>query len=150
MKDSRDSMGRDEVVAYLTGQGTADERENWEELLLGEEDALSLYIEALEDMQDELPVLVDPVSFAAKVMEGFSEDRSEEPRRNRWYEKAIFHYVVAASLTLVFLSSGVFDKLLSGNMDVIVQTSDKGPSYSEQVMQATSGWLDQLMKDGNK
>jgi hypothetical protein len=155
VKNHTDRMDKNGVQAYLAGQGTAAERENWEEILLEDEDALSLYMASLEEVQDELPPLNDPVSFTSKVMEslsiadGLSIKKMAEPRRTRWYEKAVFHYVVAASLTLLFLSSGVFDKLLTGNMDVVVQTSDAGPSYTEQAMQATSGWLNQLMNKGN-
>jgi len=155
VKNRTDHINKDGVQAYLTGQGTAAERENWEEILLEDEDALSLYIASLEEAQDNLPPLNDPLDFTLKVMEGLSVidglsiQKLTEPRRTRWYEKAVFHYVVAASLTLVFLSSGVFDKLLTGNMDVVVQTSDAGPSYTEQAMQATSGWLNQLMNKGN-
>jgi hypothetical protein len=69
----------------------------------------------------------------------------EGGRRYRWYEKTIFHYAVAASLTLLIMSSGMFDKLHTGQMELMIPKKDNSPSFSEQVIQATSGWLDQLM-----
>ncbi|KGE17772.1 hypothetical protein PWYN_24765 [Paenibacillus wynnii] len=146
-------MGTNGFKTYLTGQGTPAEREKWEDILLEDEEALSLYMESLDEWKDGIPELVDQVSFVNKVMEGLPvTGNSIEPQRQtrkRWYERTLFHYAVAASLTLLFMSSGVFDRLMTGNMDVVVP-NDSGGSYSEQVIQATSGWLEQIMTDGNQ
>ncbi|MDQ0192937.1 hypothetical protein [Paenibacillus wynnii] len=155
MKDSdKNFMGTNGFKTYLTGQGTPGEREKWEDILLEDEEALSLYMESLDELQDEIPELVDQGSFVNRVIEGLQvTDKIIGPQRltrKRWYERTLFHYAVAASLTLLFMSSGVFDRLMTGNMDVVVQNDNGGLSYSEQVMQATSGWLEQLMTDGNQ
>ncbi|WP_379129324.1 hypothetical protein [Paenibacillus sp. sgz500958] len=163
MKENGQYLNNKDVYkAYLSGKGSEIERNDLEHTLLEDEEALALYMEALDELEDELPALGDTVSFATGVMDRLQQDRTptqvategksglEQPRRSRWYDKPIVHYVVAASLTLLFLSSGVFDKLLSGNMDVVVQQSIHAPSYSEKAMQTASGWLDQLMNDGDK
>jgi hypothetical protein len=43
------------------------------------------------------------------------------------------------------MSSGMFDKLHTGQMELMIPKKDNSLSFSEQVIQATSGWLDQLM-----
>jgi len=154
VKDSNNSfLDKNQLKTYLTDQGTPEERENWEDVLLEDEEALSLYMEMLDEFQEELPELEDQASFVNKVMVGM-EGRIivNEPRRaarNPWYQRPIFHYIVAASLTLLFMSSGVFDRLMTGKMDVVLP-KDSGLSYSEQVMEKTSGWFEQLMNDGNR
>lgn len=163
MKERRDCCPSSmNASAYLQGTGSVRDREEWECQLLEDEDALSEYIEALDEHQDVLPRLEEPLVFVDNVMRSWNElaavpevsDESafilEEPRRNRWYEKAIFHYTIAASITVLFLLSGVFDRLLIDEMSATVQMKDEDPSYSEQMMLATSGWLDQLIGDRHK
>lgn len=153
VKESSNFLDKNGLKEYLAGQSTPDERGKWEEVLLEDEEAFSLYMEALDEMQDELPELMNQGAFVNRVMTAAGIDnipRIHKPSRTRWYERTLFHYVIAASLTLLFMSSGVFDRLMTGNMDVVVPEDAKGLSYSEQMMQATSGWLDQFMSDGNK
>jgi len=151
---------REAYIAYLSGQGRPEERDSFEELLLENEEDLLIYMESLDMTWEKMPSLENPQAFAEHVMDRLTVNAmvpaavesagqaTEEPRRSRWYEKAIFHYVIAASLTLLFLSSGVFDRLLTGDMNVVIEASVNSPSFSEQAMRAASGWLEQLMNDG--
>jgi hypothetical protein len=142
--------------SYLSGEGTEEERDAWERRLLEDDGALMAYLESMDKLEGHFPLLDSPGDFVDKVMVSLSAENGhsqrsgeaapleEGQRRGRWYEKAIFHYVIAASLTLFFLSSGVFDRLLTGEMSLFIPEG-KHLSYSEQMMKATSGWLDQLM-----
>lgn len=156
MKRGDDPIHREEAKAYIEGNGDKAKREDWEQLLLEDEEMFASYMEMLDELQEDLPSLENSSDFTERVMgdwakmakssEALEQVTVEEGgRRYRWYEKTIFHYAVAASLTLLIMSSGMFDKLLTGQMELIVPKKDNSPSFSEQVIQATSGWLDQLM-----
>ena len=162
MKSGDDQIRREQAKAYIEGQADAVEREDWEQLLLEDEETFALYMEMLDELQEDLPSLENSSAFVERVMEDWRTGnvadsarveqvliKEEGPRRYHWYEKTVFHYTVAASLTLLIMSSGMFDKLLTGEMELIVPKKDQSPSYSEQMMQATSGWLDHLM-DGRQ
>lgn len=155
-------LRKDNLEFYLKGLGSDRERERWEDILLEDEQALSIYMDTLEELEDEFPELGDHLAFTNGVMKNLADRISPSveqkldargtvgSRQIRWYEKQMVHYVVAASLTMVFLSSGVFDRLLTGNMEIVVESGSNPSSYSEQMMQATSGWIEQLMNDRGK
>lgn len=157
MRSGKQRTSRERAKAYFTDQETDVEREEWEQLLLDDEETFATYLEMLDEVECELPSLENSSAFVEKVMENwasYSSDstnvtqiivKEESTRRVRFYEKAFFHYTVAASLTLLIMSSGMFDKLLTGQMELVVPKKENSATYSEQMMQATSGWLDQIM-----
>lgn len=160
MKSGDDPIHREQAKAYLEGHGDEANRKDWEQLLLEDEETFASYMEMLDELQEDLPSLENSSAFTERVMGDWSKMAEssavmeqvtveEGVRRYRWYEKTIFHYAVAASLTLLIMSSGMFDKLLTGQMELIVPKKDNSPSFSEQIIQATSGWLDQIM-DGRQ
>lgn len=163
MKSENERTNRERAKSYFTDQEADVEREEWERLLLEDEETFASYIKMLDEVESNLPSLENSSAFVEKVMEDWAGTitpstrveqvvvKEEETRRYRWYEKSIFHYAVAASLTLLIMSSGMFDKLLTGEMELIVPRNDQSPTYTytEQMMHATSGWLDQIM-DGRQ
>jgi hypothetical protein len=160
MKHGDDPIQREQAKAYIEGHMEEAIREDWEQLLLEDEESLTSYMEMLDELQEELPSLENSSAFTERIMGAWVKPMAESSalveqvaveeggRRYRWYEKTIFHYAVAASLTLLIMSSGMFDKLHTGQMELMIPKKDNLPSFSEQVIQATSGWLDQLM--GNR
>ncbi|MEK3942706.1 hypothetical protein [Paenibacillus sp. FSL H3-0310] len=161
MKSGENLIRREQAKAYLEGQEDSIERDGWEQLLLKDEDTFVSYMEMLDELKEDLPSLENSSAFTERVMGDWMATvrssvvieevagQEEGSRRYRWYDKTIFHYAVAASLTLLIMSSGMFDKLLTGEMELIVPKKDNSPSYSEQFMQATSGWLSRIM-DGRQ
>ncbi|AKG35368.1 hypothetical protein [Paenibacillus durus] len=157
----KEAILRHSALAYIFGQGTRDEREAMEEQLLGEDEALSAYLDILNRHGDELPTLDDTASFSRNIMNRLPplSDQSEPDHEHgnrlqfchsRWYNRTIIHYLVAASLTLLFLSSGVFDRLMTGELDVVVKNGDGSAFNSEQIIQKTTGWLERLMAAGRQ
>jgi hypothetical protein len=162
MKSGDYQICREQAKAYLEGQEDVVEREEWERLLLEDEATFATYMEMLDELKEDLPSLENSSAFIECVMGDWATivessvvseqvaDKEIGSRRYRFYEKTIFHYAVAASLTLIIMSSGMFDKLLTGEMELVVPKQDNSPSYSERMMQTTSGWLDQLMNGRQK
>ncbi|GAB6930016.1 hypothetical protein JCM10914A_39990 [Paenibacillus sp. JCM 10914] len=148
-RDHHDEMQR--IQMFIRGEGTTAERSEFEERLLHDDYVLELYMQVLAEVDHELPELQDPETFAAELVE--HEDiqpyRSNvttlSPQRSkRWYERPMFHYTIAASITLLFMFTGAFDRLLPAEIEQVVAVKE-APSYSEQLMQKTTGWLDQLL-----
>lgn len=136
---------------YVRGEGTYEERSNYEELMLSDDRVFTWYMQVLGEFDSELPDLPDPDGFVDGVVaheeiipysQRTAWPHQEHPKR--WYERAIFHYTIAASITMLFLFTGAFDQLLPGEISGDIPLS-KQPSYSEQWMEKTSGWLDQLL-----
>lgn len=135
--------------SYITGTCTIEESTRLEKLLLEDEQALMLYLVALEQLEpalEEYSAWMDTERFTDQVMAVLPD--IEVPgqvgfKKRRWFEKPVFHYVVAASLTLILLSSGAFDKMMPHSGGKQMPPNER-VSYSEEVMQATTTWLDKL------
>lgn len=154
MNDNRKAMPSVEAwAAYIRGDESVREQvEYMETLLLEDEQALELYMKALEREGSELPVLAQPERFADNVMSRIGNPRAKvvnmEARddRRRWYEHRLFHYAIAACLTLIFLSAGWFDKLTPGPEHVKKHANES--SFSEELVKVTTGWIDRLKPQG--
>ena len=136
---------------YIQGVSNAEESECWEQLILSEDEAMLLHIEAVAEAAANMPKLADPVGFADRVLKQREMVPYPVPttapsmkRPRRWYEKTMIHYTVAASLTLVFMFTGTFDRLVPENAGRMYPGPET-PSYTEQLMNKTTGWLDQLL-----
>lgn len=145
-KEARPTM--EEWAAYIRGE-TLPEHADWmESLLLEDEEAFSLYMQAMDMEAQGLPLLADPEGFVEQVMqqvdipETTAKPSEQKDKGRRWYEHRLFHYAIAACLTLIFLSAGWFDKLTPGPQQVDAHVS-KG-SYSDELVKVTTGWLDRM------
>ncbi|MGG3282361.1 hypothetical protein [Paenibacillus solani] len=141
---------------YIRGEGTDEERSNYEELMLSDDSVLTLYMQVLAEFESELPNLPDPEAFADELVahEQIKPYVHRTTLRNqdhpkRWYERAIVHYTIAASITMLFLFTGAFNQLLPGETSRDISLSNT-PSYSEHWMEKTTGWLDQLLSRTNE
>ncbi|WP_083656984.1 hypothetical protein MKY66_18705 [Paenibacillus sp. FSL R5-0766] len=130
---------------YIEGHMSETQANRMEQLLLEDPDAMDIYLEAL-GIHGELPPLPDPAGFADSVMhriEGIQSSKSQRKsragRNRRWLEHKVFHYAVAACLTLIFLSSGLFDKVAPYHK---FQDGDHRGSFTEKWTETATSWLD--------
>ena len=139
-----------QAASYIKGECTAEEASSWEALMLSNDEVLDVYMQVMSEMDHELPAMSNAEAFTDRILADEEvvpyQNRvvplsSERPRR--WYERPLFHYTVAASITLVFMFSGAFDRLFPEDANPKSQVSPS-PSYSEQLLDKTTGWLDQL------
>lgn len=135
-----------DIRTYMNGDCTTEQADYIEQLLLEDEAIFAEYMKELERLQDRLPQLDNPVSFAERVMASLPVSNnaaaSGKKAGQRWYEHAFFHYALAASITLLILFSGAFDKLTAERSLLLEQGS--APSYSAEAMKAATGWLDRM------
>lgn len=135
---------------YVRGEGSAEERMFFEELMLADDEVLERYMQVLGQLDGELPGLADSAAFAEQIAKHeeiipyASRVMPLAPERpKRWYERVVAHYVIAASITMLFLFSGAFDRLLPEEPSEVPLSET--PSYTEQLMNKTTSWLDKLL-----
>ncbi|OAB44338.1 hypothetical protein [Paenibacillus glacialis] len=136
---------------YINGGCTMEQEQYWETLLLEDTEAMDLHIQLLSSVELSMPDMMDSIQFTDNVMNRISvhlykQDERYIEYRRRWFEHPIFHYAVAACVTLLFLSTGLFDKLVTGDLNVIAKEQKQTTPYSEQMMDITVTWLDQLKR----
>ncbi|WP_434750595.1 hypothetical protein [Paenibacillus amylolyticus] len=134
-----------EWMDYIEGRVRGDQVIQMEQVLLTEPDAMDGYLEAL-GMAREYPVLPNSNDFTNSVMNRIDGSASKGNARNsrggrsrRWFEHRAFHYTVAACLTLIFLSSGLFDKVAPYHK---FQEGNTTGSFTEKWTEAATSWLD--------
>ncbi|GGH42144.1 hypothetical protein [Paenibacillus silvae] len=132
-------------VDYIEGRVSSNQAMQMEQHLLNEPDAMEAYLGAL-CMEREYPELPHPIEFTNTVMERIerlptagSIRPSRGGRTRRWFEQRAFHYAVAACLTLIFLSSGLFDKVAPYHK---FQEGETAGSFTEKWTEAATSWLD--------
>ncbi|WP_440109740.1 hypothetical protein [Paenibacillus sp. QZ-Y1] len=134
-----------EWTDYIEGRMTENQANIMEQALMEEPDVMDNYLEALGIHRD-LPQLNDPTGFADSVMNRITVMQASKPKRKsrsrrnrRWLEHKVFHYAVAACLTLIFLSSGLFDKVAPYHK---FQDGDHRGSFTEKWTETATSWLD--------
>ncbi|GIQ68969.1 zf-HC2 domain-containing protein [Xylanibacillus composti] len=123
--------------AYIADTLDEPERQRAEDHLLDCEACLALYLACVEEESPSMPAL-DP-----KQSEALANDvvHALFPKK-RWFQHVIFHYAVAASITLLLMGSGAFDRMTHAvQLEQIV--ADK-PTLTDKLMQTANGWLDEL------
>lgn len=95
------------------------DREEYELALATCESCLRDYLHLLEqDLESPSP------DFTAKVMAGLESAQGKGLRQGRYNSlKPLFHYLVAACLTLVFFELGVFDLIPKISEGALMETS---------------------------
>ncbi|GGH24087.1 hypothetical protein [Paenibacillus segetis] len=120
--------------------------EELENDLLQDDESLAAYIEALTSLEQELPKLADQDRFTEKVMRSIpiaeQKYHTKSTWSRNWSRHPLFHYVIAASITLFLMSCGLFDYITLGTEKVIHQT--EGQSLSQQLLDKTSSWIDKI------
>ncbi|RRJ66280.1 hypothetical protein EHV15_27715 [Paenibacillus oralis] len=138
-------MDRRLWIDYIHGNVEGGTAERMEALLLGDEAAFAAYAEALSTLEPVLPKPEDEDAFMQGVLAALPETelrRNEDRHRKRWSGHPLVHYVIAASVTVLLLSGGFFDRLAAGANYMMDLNRSQDASISRQMMDAASGWLD--------
>jgi predicted anti-sigma-YlaC factor YlaD len=98
---------------YARDEMDHNKRTEYEEHLYSCDQCMSLYMEAVEAVRDELPSIEGPSLYTEEVMERipFERDPVMKPVKKQWYEEKVFHYVLATAMTLILMASGIFGEL---------------------------------------
>ncbi len=149
MNDLSEKDKRRLAQHYIDGMCTLEQEQSWESLLLEDTEAMDIHIQLLSSTELRMPDIANVMQFTDEVMNRIPEHLYEKEdsyqQRRRWFEHPIFHYTVAACITLLFLTTGLFDKLVAGDLNHVIAT-EQTTSYSDQMMDITVSWLDQLKR----
>jgi hydroxyethylthiazole kinase-like sugar kinase family protein len=133
-------------LEYITRDSIRGNEAELEELLLHDEEALMSYTEALTSLEHEIPHLSDELRFKNQVMDQILLSQTLQTKSSvkgkKWSSHPLFHYIIAASVTLFLLSSGLFD-LLSQGTNQIIHNQDSH-TLSQQLLEKTTGWINFL------
>jgi hypothetical protein len=135
--------------AYI--QGSELGRASMDTHLLECDDCTEIYLIALEELHDYLPQLSNIKAFT----EGVLDQIGQLPNNNiithqhmsnkKWYTNMFFHYTVAASLTLVLVSSGIFDQMLDRVSEISQDTEfSQNSNLSDKLTNKAGQWLDSI------
>ncbi|WP_433946483.1 hypothetical protein [Paenibacillus sp. SN-8-1] len=136
---------------YILGELSPSKQVELDQLLIEDESALREYLIVFESMEQGLPEFPDLNAFTDQVMNALPMGDSsakpiESPRLHRkwtWIRHPITHYTIAASITLLLITSGFFDRLTQ-DADYMVKEDSK--SFSEQWLNQTTSWMDSWNK----
>lgn len=150
---------------YIRGHVSDEQRLMMEDQLNQSDEAMTLYLLAMELASSELPllheeraeavteaVLKELYSDGARVVayephqpeQGVRRAASDQEvpasrkHRRHWLEHPLFHYTVAAAITLLFMASGVFEALLREPRTLIEQPSG---SITNAVLDTFANWF---------
>lgn len=135
-------MTRSQWQSFIQNQLPDDERERYEDHLYTCDDCLAVYMVCLEELEQ-------PVA----VREQLAIPKHTPTVVKPFYQQTLFHYGLAACITLLLMSTGVFSQLIShSNQWNTVAGKKQQRSVTDQLMQKTTALLDQLhpiTKGGN-
>lgn len=144
----------EEWLSYVKNELDEDTREEYEDHLYICDQCLEIYLLAVEDAEDDLPVLTDSLDFTDAIMKQINEKPMgqivpfpKQQKQKRFYETAIFHYAVAAAMTLLFVTTGVFQSLTDVQGRVFHQEQS---SVTEGIVDKTFAWMDALDHDNKE
>ncbi|MBS4179452.1 hypothetical protein [Lederbergia citrea] len=118
---------------------------------------LELYVAALESNERNLPKMEDEWAFTDAIMQGIEKNQDEvttndrvaavkiEPnQKKKLQQKTMFNYILAAAMTLLLMSTGVFSQLMNviqtfessstrANTSFVAQIMDKSASLTTKI-----------------
>jgi len=134
-------QSKDHWLDYVNDELPETTRIEYEEHLYDCETCMDVYLQVIEEASHLPEDVKDEKSFTDEVMSQIEKEPlhfqadEKDKTKHTFYKQTLFHYVIAASLTVVLMSSGVFQSLTNYVDDVQKTTiSDESPSITEQIM----------------
>lgn len=132
-------FGYEQWVAYVNNEVDETTREAYEHHLFTCEECLGVYMQAVESQADTLPELSD--EFTDKVVEYVIPKQNKQKSRSL-FKKSFFHYVIAAAMTIILMSSGIFGQLaqVASNYEEKAET-EQNQSLTEELVDKTLSFI---------
>lgn len=133
-------------VAYVNDEVDETDRQTYEEHVFTCDECLDLYMQAVESQVDRLPELAD--DFTEQVVQHVFPVRSERKTKSI-FKRSFFHYVIAAAMTLILMSSGLFGQLTQVASNFEEQANhEQSQSFTEELIDKTLSFIQVI--DRNK
>lgn len=130
--------------SYISGTMNSEEEEHLEALLLQDEQAFKAYAAVLFSQESTLPGPEDEELYLQRLLGALPQEKVKPvlPERSKtWSRHPIFHYGVAAAITVLLMGCGLFDQMSSGTSEWINRPQQAAP-LSERMLDMTVRWVD--------
>ncbi|MFD2446613.1 hypothetical protein ACFSO7_21980 [Bacillus sp. CGMCC 1.16607] len=131
---------------YVKNELDGSTREEYENHLYSCDQCLESYLQVLDGDTTQFPVIQNDFDFTDGIMAEIADLNKQKQKVNTkksFYQSSVFHYLIAAAMTLVLMGSGVFQSITKyadtvQNPQVLGQT----PSVTEEIIEKTFTWID--------
>ncbi|MEH7382737.1 hypothetical protein V7138_19900 [Bacillus sp. JJ1533] len=129
-------FSNEEWLLYIKDELEESKREELENHLFSCDQCLEIYMELIEVQAEEVPNLEND-SFTDEVVTKLPEKKGKQGKR--FLQSPIFHYGVAAAVTLTLMSTGVFQSM-TGILGTV-----EASSFSEQKQSVSSNLMEKAL-----
>ncbi|MBS4175610.1 hypothetical protein [Bacillus sp. FJAT-49736] len=140
-------------LQYTRGELDSATQKKYEDHLYDCDQCLTVYLEAVDAEEKLLPVMNNEDTFTDLIMQQVeSQKKATKPQKQSFYQKAVFHYLVAAAMTIILMTSGVFSHLTNA-INEFEANKKKEPSVVMGLMNKSVSLIDKVEKnpkEGNK
>ncbi|WP_066299087.1 hypothetical protein [Bacillus sp. FJAT-29937] len=148
----------EEWMNYVKNEFDQDVREEYENHLYTCDQCLDVYLEAVTAAESELPEMMNDIDFTNSIMAQIAESHppsvkavKKRKESRPFYQTAIFHYTVAAGMTILLMTTGVFQSITQYTVSVQTPSfQEKRTSVTEGIVDKTFAWMDSLDKDSKE
>ncbi|MBS4191857.1 hypothetical protein KHA94_16950 [Bacillus sp. FJAT-49705] len=149
---------KEEWLKYVKNELNKDVREGFENHLYGCDQCLDLYLQAVAEEESQLPIMLNEADFTDSIMASIAEYKNnhiERPQVRKksksFYQSALFHYSIAAAMTILLMTTGVFQSITKYAENVQSPSfKEKETSMTEGIVNKTFAWMDSLETKNKK
>lgn len=132
---------------YVKNELDGSVREDVETHLYSCDQCLDIYLQVLDSEESGLPKIQNETQFTDSIMANIADLKKKNASlgegKKSFYQSSAFHYLLAAAMTIIMMSTGVFQSITKV-VDTVQspQTFQQAPSFSEGLIHKTFTWMD--------
>jgi hypothetical protein len=134
----------EEWMKYVKNELVEEVREIVENHLYSCDQCLDLYLQAVTEAESELPFIENDTHFTDTVMAQVSEIhlpavklvKEKGKVKKRFYQSVVVHYTIAVAMTILLMTTGVFQSLIQYAENV------QSPDFQKKETSMTAGFVD--------
>lgn len=133
-------------LQYAQDELNEETRTQYENHLYNCDHCLDMYLEAVEASETSMPVLT--TNFTDSIMLQVNETMKEKPttnkRKKNTRKQTMIHYMLAAAMTLILMSTGIFSQLMNVANEFEKPHSTQSESFVSNILNNSISITDQL------
>lgn len=147
----------EEWMTYVKNEVDKTERKTFENHLYSCDQCLDCYLQVVAEVENDLPIIENEADFTNLIMAQIANSKLpqiqkvKEKRKTPFYQTAIFHYSIAAAMTILLMTTGVFQSITKYTESVQTPSfQEKETSVTKGIVDKTFAWMDSLEKKGKE
>lgn len=160
---------RQEGLLFYQGEAGEEKERLIEEHLVVCEDCMQIFLDGIDEIEINRAKPIIPPDFTTRTIEFVQEQRErlkylKQPspqsyqHRDRWRRRLFSYYVVAATVTLMLMSGGVFQSAIHQVPNISrpysLEVPDKQHNFiftwPTQLREKTTGWIGSIERKNHK